>query len=115
MGSLPSAIIFVNNDLTENVKSTLSRQLYIHEIMSGPEFDARVSLDPEYPNIVKLNGLRIMVIRDFWLPRDSFNLADVAIFVKSGLAYVEINNLGPPNLTLPVSNLNIHDLLRKNV
>lgn len=114
MSQIPSAIVFINKDTSDNVKNTLIKQLYIHESMSGEEFDNRLSVDPEYINIVHLNGLRILVTKDFWAPRTGFELADVVIFIKMGLAYVEQNNLGPPTLTLPVDTLYIHALLRGN-
>ncbi len=114
MSALPSAIIFINNDVSDNVKSVLIKQLYIHESITREEFDARVSADPEYPNVVHLNNLRILVFQDFWAPRNGFDIADVVIFIKSGLAYIESNNFGPPGLCLPVANLYIHALLRGN-
>lgn len=112
---LPGAVIFVNNDLTSNVLEHLLRQLYIDGYdgyISGTEFDARVAADPNYPTIVHLQNLRILVIRDFW---DGYNrnLADVAIFVKAGLATIEANKFGPPGQTFPVTTLTIYKLLQK--
>ncbi len=112
---LPGAVIFVNNDLTPNVLEYLLRQLYIDGYdgyISGAEFDARVAADPNYPTIVHLQNLRILVIRDFW---DGYNrnLADVAIFVKAGLATIEANKFGPPGQTFPVTTLTIYKLLQK--
>lgn len=105
-----SAIIFVNNDLTSNVQSALVRQLYINEVMTGAEFDARVLVDPNYTNDVHNNGIRVLVIRDF---SDGYNrsLADIALFVKAGLASVESNKLGPPSLTLPVDRLYLSEII----
>ena len=42
MPFINSAIVFVNNDLTQNVQDALVRQLYINEVMDGYEFDQRV-------------------------------------------------------------------------
>lgn len=108
----PSAIIFVNNDLAGNVQSTLVRQLYINDVMSGDEFDARVIADPNYTKIIHLNNMRILVVRDF---SDGYNrnLADVAIFIKAGLATIEGNKFGPPGQIFPVDRLTIYELLMK--
>jgi hypothetical protein len=107
---LPSAIILVNNDLTDQVKSVLQSQLFISEIISGEEFDARVSADPNYVNIVHNSFQRILVIRSF---REETNreLFDIAIFVKAGLACIEKNNFGPPGRTYPVAKLSIYQLI----
>lgn len=105
-----SAIIFVNNDLSGNVQEVLMRQLFIHEAMTGTEFDARVSGNPSYPEEVHLNNLRILVIRSFY-EETNRDLADVVIFIKAGLASIEANKFGPPGLTLPVDHLYLHEIL----
>lgn len=114
MSSLPSAIIFVNSDVSENVRGVLSKQLYIAESMTRAEFDARLVDDPNYIDIVHLQNLRILVYQDFWAPRTGFELCDIAIFIKTGLAYIEINKKGPTGLTLPVATLSIYSILNKN-
>ena len=112
MGCIPSGIIFINEDLNDILKATIKTQLQIHEIMSGAEFDTRVSVDPNYPQIVRLQKLRILVVRNLH-DQTNRNYADVVIFVKAGMASVEKNNFGPPGLTLPVNTLYIHQLLRE--
>lgn len=113
MASLPSGIIFVNEDLNDILQQKIMSQLLIHEAMTGAEFDARLVVDPNYATVVKLQKIRILVIRSF---RDTTNrnLADVVIFVKAGLASIEKNNFGPPGLTFPVETFNIYQLLREN-
>ena len=106
----PAAIVFVNNDLTDNVKEALVRQLFISEAITGAEFDARVVADPNYYTAVHQNNLRIMVIRNL-SETTNRELADVVIFVKAGLASVEGGKFGPPGLTLPVDRLYWHELL----
>ena len=106
----PAAIVFVNNNLTDNVKEALVRQLFISEAITGAEFDARVEVDPNYYAVVHQNNLRIMVIRDL-SDATNRNLADAVIFVKAGLASVEGGKFGPPGLTLPVDRLYWHELL----
>jgi len=118
------AIIFVNGnidgygethgDLDSSGKATLENQLYIHESMTGEEFDARVIVDPNYPAIVHLMGYRILVIRSDFRDYTNREFADVVLFVKHGMASVEKNNFGPPGLTVSLQRIEIHQLLRYN-
>ena len=110
MAFITSAIVFVNQDLTANVKAALVRQLFINEVMDGYEFDMRVAADPNYPTTVHLNNLKIMVVRPFY-ELTNRTLADVAIFVKAGMATIESNKFGPPSKTYPVDRLNLNSLL----
>jgi len=105
MVAVPAAIVFVNMDLIPQVRQWIVKQLHISEYMFGDEFDARVAADPTYPDRMKVLNLRLMVERPF-NELDNRTLADVAIFVKNGMASVEINKFGPPGITFPV--LDIH-------
>ena len=107
MVAVPAAIIFVNHDTSDSVRSTLVRQLEISSIQDGYEFDANVAADPTYPDKIKQLNLRIMVVRTF-LDRatvPTWTIPDVVVFVKNGLGCIEINKFGPPGLTLPVINI----------
>ena len=108
--NFPSAIIFVNNDLTDQVQQVLSSQLFIHQILDGYTFDGYVNSIPNYVNQVHSQQLRILVIRDFW-SQTNRELADVVIFIKMGLASILYNKFGPPGQTYPVANVNIYQLL----
>lgn len=110
MASIPPGIIFINEDLNDTLKTKIKSQLWIHESMTGSEFDARVAADPNYPDIVRLTNTRILVIRDL---HDHTNreIADVVIFVKAGLAAIEINKIGPPGGTYSVEKFTIYDLI----
>jgi hypothetical protein len=120
----PPAIIFINGntdgygytygDLDGYGKETIESQLYIHETMTGDEFDARVAADPNYPDIVHSFGFRILVIRPDLRDYTNRELADIVLFVKGGMVSVEKNNFGPPGLTLSLERLEIHQLLRYN-
>ena len=112
--TLPSAIIFVNADINAGNQSALVSQFYVNEVMKDNEFDARVVADPNYPQILHSQGLRVLVIRQNFRDLTNRNLADVVLFVKQGQASVEKNNFGPPGLTLPISRINIYQLLRYN-
>lgn len=83
MSSLPPGIFFVNGDINypptgpvfigadptnpnsaagPSLLTTLQTQLYIDDTMTKREFDARVVADPNYPTIIHLLNLRILVI-----------------------------------------------------
>lgn len=42
------------------------------------------------------------------------DMADIVLFFKHGLATVEKNNYGPHGLTLPISRINVYELLKYN-
>jgi hypothetical protein len=127
---LPPAIIFINSDAVDGyvydgysdgyipvpseviTRNNLINQLYINEYMSGAEFDARVLVDPNYPQIVHLQGLRILVARDNLRDYTNRDLADIVLFYSHGNVSVLKNNNGPPGLTLPIDRINIYTLLR---
>ncbi len=110
---LPSAIIFVNGDGIDGYgTATLVSQLYIDGYMSKSEFDNRVLALPNYTDFIHANNYRILVILPTFRDYTNRELADVVIFVKSGLAAIEKNKFGPPGLTLPIERINIYALLR---
>lgn len=104
---IPGAVIFVNNDLTAQVQAHLVRQLQIDNVETGAEYDANVAADANYPDIIRQLNRRVMVVRTFedraTVP--SWTTPDVVIFVKAGLAAIEVNFFGPKGLTFPVSRL----------
>lgn len=111
--SLPGLLIFVNNDLSENVEAALVRQLFIHQVMTGSELDGYVDgyvLPSDYTDYLHGTNTRVLVKRPF-TETNNRSLADVVIFVKAGLAAIETNKVGPPGLTLSVDKLYIHRLL----
>lgn len=110
MTLLYPVILFCNNDLSLSVQSSLTTQLMLTEIIDGYEFDSRVIADPNYPNEVHYNNLRVMVLRPL---SDTTNrsLADIVIFIKAGLAYIEANKWGPPGQTFPIARLQLEQLI----
>lgn len=129
----PPAIIFINGDITypptgpifigaqpNNPQSdasvseltNLQIQLFIDDTMTKTEFDSRVAADPNYPTIVHLQNLRILVILPTF--QDGYNrqYADVVIFLHQGLADVEKNNFGPPCQNFAIQRLTLYELLR---
>lgn len=107
MVAVPAAIIIVNDDLAPSTRSHLIRQLFINSVLDGYTFDSYVAADDQYVNKLKQLNQRVMVVRTFQ-DRDqvpTWTLADVVVFIKQGLAAIEINKFGPHGLTLPVLHL----------
>lgn len=131
MASLPPAIFFINGDIDypptpplfpgtnpSSMLQTIQTQLYIDDTMTKEEFDLRVEADPNYPTIVHLQGLRILVIvpayNDGYAYMNVPNIgyADVVMFVHQGLADIEKNNFGPPGQNYEIQRMNMYSLLR---
>lgn len=110
----PSAIIFINSDINDAIKNKLIAQLIITETMTGQEFDSRVGADPNYPQIIHTNYIRILVIRDSFRDLTNRNLADIVMFFKQGIVSIEQTNFGPPGLRYQLDRINLYDLLRYN-
>jgi len=132
---LPGLIIFVNDSVTLASLNTLKTdtgiqpnelvpftppgstiqgldtQLQINETIMFDEFNARVKADPNYPTVVHLNQLRILVILSDFQNTTNRNLADVVMFVKQGIASVEKCKYGSPGFSLDVQRINIFNLL----
>jgi len=70
---------------------TIQTQLFINDTMTKQEFDARVKVDPSYPTIVHLRGLRILVILPTFQDGWNNQHADVVMFLHQGLADIESN------------------------
>lgn len=133
MASLPPAIFFINGDIQypptppifvgsdpNNVQSyvgpdeltNLQQQLFIDDTMTKAEFDARVAADPNYPTIVHLQLMRILVILPTFQDEVNRELADVVMFLHQGLADIECNRFGPPRQDFPFQRINMYELLR---
>ena len=132
---LPGAVIFVNDSVTLSNLNTLATdigiqpnglvpftppgstiqgidtQLQITETITKIEFDARVAADPNYPKVVRLNRLRILVILPDFQDITNRHCADVVMFVKQGVASVEKCKYGAPGFSLDTQRLNIFNLL----
>lgn len=100
----PPAIIFVNDDLVDQVKGVIQRQLYITETIFGTEFDARLLADPNYPDAIHGNDIRLLVIRPF-TETNNRDKADLVLFCKAGLASVLQSNFGPPGVTYSIDRM----------
>lgn len=126
MASLPPAIFFINGDITyppsppffpgttppTSELGKLETQLFIDDVMTKQEFDARMAADPNYATIVHLRGFRILVILPDFHDLVNRQLADVVMFLHQGLADIEKNNFGPPSQNYPIDRINMYALLR---
>lgn len=105
-GFLPSALIMINNDLTDQVLEFISRQLFLTDILDGYTFSQTLNAPDGYDFLprIKRQNRRLAVIQSHQ-ETENRNLFDLVLFVKNGLASVECNKFGPPGLTLPVTKL----------
>lgn len=106
----PTAIIFIDNNLTDAVKTVIQKQLFINETITGTEFDARVSIDPNYVNDIHNNQLRILVVRPL-TELTNRGLADIVLSAKAGLIAIKQSKYGPPGKTLPIERVYLSQLL----
>ena len=109
---IPPAIIFANNDITNNQSIYLAKQLLINETISKIEFDNRVIADPNYPQIVHNQNIRLLVLLPTLQDTSNRELADVVVFIKQGLVTIEKNKYGPHDFSFQQDRLNIWQLLR---
>ena len=109
----PPAVIFINTDLTDSIKETFTRQLFLTEIIDAATFDANVAADGYYVFDIHQLGKRVMVLRDLSDQTNRF-LADIVLFAKAGLVSVEYNNTGIPSITLPIDKVYLTALFKLN-
>lgn len=109
----PPSIIFVNQDLTDQVLSVFVRQLYITQVLDGYTFDGYVSSDAYFEMNVYIDGYRILVVRDLhdYTNREK---ADLVLFAKDGLVSVLCNKYGPPGKTLTIDRCYYSALIEQN-
>jgi D-Tyr-tRNAtyr deacylase len=92
MAVVPPAIIWCNNDISQQIQETIVRQLFIDEVIEdGYVFDLRVVADPDYNSTIKKQQKRLMVVRTFedLVNLDSKSQADILLWVSRGLIAVE--------------------------
>lgn len=106
----PSAIIYINNDLSDAVKSRIQQQLFIHQTYDVNTFDALLLADPTYINEIRANNKRILVVADFSMNLINKNLADMSLTFSRGLLYVLDNKVGPPGVALQAAKISIDKL-----
>jgi hypothetical protein len=107
---LPAAIIFLDSSVSSGVQATLQKQLFITDVMDGYHFDTQTAISQAFANNLKLQSKRVLVVRDF-SDKTNRDLCDVAIVINMGLAYIEVNKVGPRGQTYKVDTLTIYQLM----
>src|ERR1700677_1060385 len=129
MNSTPGVLILCNDTVTLSTLSSLNTdtgiqpgdlvpntpypstvqgidvQLQINETIWFHEFNARVAADPNYPAVIHLNRLRILVILKDFQDTTNRELFDVVMFVKQGVASIMQCKFGPPGYSLDIQRL----------
>ncbi len=111
--NLPGAIVFVNGNTSTGILDKLKSQLEITDSITAEEYDARLTVDPNYYQIIHTNKLRVLATYTNSTINNK-DFIDIILFVKNGLAAVLKNNNGPPGLTYQVDRINVYELLRYN-
>ncbi len=106
----PPAVILINDDLNDQVKAVVQRQLYINDTMDGYEFDARLIADPNYVANIHANNLRVLVIRPF-TELTNRSVFDLVLFFTHGMVSVEASKIGPPGRTLSLDQVYYTELI----
>lgn len=117
MSFLPPAVIFINSDeltirpdgyfqdgykvdpdgyINDITRELLETQLFIDETVTYKEFNLRIAGDPNYADVIRLQGRRIMVILTDFREHANRDLADIVLFYTHGQVVVEKINLGRP-------------------
>ena len=109
---LPSAIIFINPEMSAPQLDHIKKQLFINEVLQDTEFNERLVADPNYAQVVHGQNLRILVLKTDFADLTNREYADLVVFVKQGLMSVLKNKFGPPATTFSVNKPNLWDLLR---
>ena len=109
---LPSLIIIINNNFTENQLNDLKTKLFIHEVISFSEFNNRIIVQPSYIERVRLNNLRVMIIQDNFSDYTNREYADIVMSIKNGLGFIEKNNFGPPGQIINLSRISIFNIIK---
>jgi len=102
-------VCFVNDNISANIQSVLTEQLFLTDVISIDEFALRVINNPNYVSIVHGAGLRVMVLKKIYDTRYN-DLADIILYCKDGLISVESNKIGPPGITFEIKNIQIYNL-----
>lgn len=129
----PSAVIFINSNISSEVLAILVRQLFITDVQTSKEFDAHIDGyldgyvdDNDYLGdgyfsdgyyVERIHGLdqRILVLKDL-LDHTNRSEADIVLcYRNNGLIYVEKNKFGPPGKTLSLNKVYLRSFLGAGV
>ena len=81
--------------------------------MTLDEFNARVAVEPSYPEIIHLQKLRILVILPSFQDGYGREHADVVGFIYQGQMDILFNRFGPPKKSINLQRITIYDLLKE--
>lgn len=115
---IPFGIIFVNDDLAlPSAENFLIKQLFITQTLDGYTFDANLASTNYLPTLKQFNQ-KVLVLRSYceFANRNSnanWTVADVVIYVKNGLIFVEKNKFGPHGFTCKFEEVTWGKLLHK--
>lgn len=124
----PTAVIFINSNISAGVLSQLVQQLYITEVQTADNFNQHIDgyqdgyqdeldylgdgyfSDGYYTNRVHGLDQRILVLQDLkdFTNRDK---ADIVLKYSNGLVYVEQSKYGPPGKALKLQQVYLRSLL----
>lgn len=101
----PPMFILVNDDLTDNVKNYIVRQLKIDQVFEDGYIDGYLVADGYFiENNVVIPDKRIMVLKDLqdMTNRDFY---DAVFFVKAGMISLLKDKRKQPGTTFPILNI----------
>jgi hypothetical protein len=106
-----SFLAFANNDLVPQVQGVLTSQLFLDEIISLTEFNARVASTPDYPIIIHQNDIHLLVLDTYYNLTIDRSVFDFCFFMKDGQAAVlHCHGYGAPGISFPIAYLTIDQL-----
>lgn len=124
----PTAVIFINSNISQGVLSQIVQQFYITEVQSEDEFFNHLDgyadgYEDEYDYlgdgyisdgyyVDRIHGLdqRILVLTDL-RKQMSRDMADIVLCYRRGLVYVEKNKFGPLGKALPLQHAYLRSLI----
>jgi hypothetical protein len=106
----PGAIIFINNDTSDQVKEYIKSQLFVSEIITSSVYDTRVSNSFLYPYVVRGANKRIIVTQNDLSNINNKVTADAILFVKNGIATI-YNNIDDTTKQIQVVSLLLRDII----
>jgi hypothetical protein len=105
-----SLLLFGNNDLTANVQASLVSQLFLNEVISLDEWNARLAGNPEYPLIIQQNNIHLLVLGSYYNITNR-SIFDFCLFFKAGQCAIEsCQGSGPPGISFPIAYLTENQL-----
>ena len=107
----PSALIMINPEISDDVISMMSRQLFIDQVLSAADFDAQFAADGYYKARAYFEGKKILVIRSFLDPTNRGEMDLVLFFANGNLSIEQTVFQSPPRATFPLESATLGQLL----